>query len=56
METIVESASYDKEGFLKSWPIGFFDEIISKMIFEIHKRDCLQLLARGRSRRMFYAK
>ena len=26
METIVESASYDKEGFLKNWPIGFFDE------------------------------
>lgn len=26
METIVESASYDKEGFLENWPIGFFDE------------------------------
>lgn len=26
METIVEPASYDKEGFLENWPIGFFDE------------------------------
>lgn len=26
METIVESSSYDEEGFLENWPIGFFDE------------------------------
>lgn len=26
METIVEPASYDNEGFLENWPIGFFDE------------------------------
>ena len=26
LETIVESSTYDAEGFLENWPIGFFDE------------------------------